>query len=103
MSKKKCDWDDYNHHDAFAHLGMATLEHRADGMVAKCRFADYDAGRIAKKLVVDTKEMGLSIYATLINYDESAIPIHKVLSGRISAVIVVPMDRMPRPVEEETK
>lgn len=93
--------DGHNYYDTHTHLGYAILEHRADGMVAKCMFADYDAGRIAKELVVVTKEMGLSIYATLINYDDSAIPIHKILYGRIAAVIVVPMDRMPRPVKED--
>lgn len=93
--------DGHNYCDTPTHLGYAILEQRADGMVAKCMFADYDAGRIAKELVVYTKEMGLSIYATGISYDYSARPVHKILSGRIGAVIIIPMDRMPRPVEEE--
>lgn len=92
--------DGHNCYDTLTHLGHAILEHREDGMIAKCTFADYDAGRLAKELIVDTKEMGLSIYANGICYDESALPIHRVLSGRILAVIVVPMDRMPQPVKE---
>lgn len=81
-------------------LGYATLEHREDGMVAMCKFADHDVGKIAKRLVVDTKEMGLSIYANGICYETDTAPIKKVLRGTICAVITVPMDRMPRPVKE---
>ena len=93
--------DGHNYWDTHTHLGYAILEHRTDGIVAKCRFADHDAGKLAKELVVDTKELGLSIYANVITHDRSIIPIYKVLSGRIGAVIVVPMDRMPQPVKED--
>lgn len=92
--------DGHEWYDPSTCLGYATLEHREDGMVAMCKFADHDAGKIAKKLVVDIKETGLSIYAKGISYETDAVPIKKVLRGTICAVIVVPMGRMPRPVKE---
>lgn len=82
-------------HDCFDpeyHLGIAVLENRDDGVVAKCTFAGTDMGQIAKDLIVSTKEIGLSVYANRIHYDDMQEPIKlkKVLSANVAAVIAIP-------------
>ena len=83
-------------YDASNHLGFAVLENREDGVIAKCTFAKYDTGLIAKDLIVNTKEFGISVYANRINYDISQLPIRKVQSANVMDVIAVPSVAVPR-------
>ena len=78
-------------------LGIAVLENRDDGIVAKCTFSDHDFGEAAKELVLN-EEYGLSVYAHDPEYDKLHYPItiYKILSANVKAVILVPSERMPR-------
>lgn len=62
-------------------LGGATLEHRDDGVVAKCKFGIYESGRIAKELL-ESGKCDLSFLA---------IPVKRkgefITSGAIRAVL----------------
>lgn len=83
-------------------VGHAVLENREDGMVAKCSFLHNDMGEIAKDLVVNTKDYGLSVYATGIEYAKSEQPstIKTILSADVKAVILVPTVGLPRVKEK---
>lgn len=78
--------------------GIATLENRGDGLVAKCIFNETDLGKIARD-AVNAKEYGLSIYANRIDYDTLGYPVtvKNIKSGWVLAVILVPMPGMPKP------
>lgn len=78
-------------------LGVAVLENREDGLVAKCTFIDDYLGEAAKEVLLN-KEYGLSVYANDPKYDKLHYPItiYKVLSANVKAVILVPNERMPR-------
>ena len=84
------------------HIGYAVLENRDDGLVAKCSFNHNTEGQIAKDLVVNTKECGLSVYANMIEYGKSdqSSTVKTILSAKVAAVILVPTERMPRVMEE---
>lgn len=73
-------------------LAEAVLENRDDGVVAKCRFNESDLGQAAKEIFTTTDELGLSVYANGIQYDNLGYPVNiqKVKSASVRAVIVVP-------------
>lgn len=79
-------------------LGIATLENREDGLVAKCIFNETDLGKIAKD-AVNAKEYGLSIYANRIDYDALAYPVtvKNVKSAWVLAITLAPMAGIPKP------
>lgn len=78
-------------------LGVAVLENREDGLVAKCTFIDNYLGEAAKEVLLN-KEYGISVYANDPKYDKLHYPItiRKVISANVKAVILVPSARMPR-------
>ena len=79
-------------------FGIAILENRDDGLIAKCKFNETDMGKIARDVVKD-KDYGLSIYANGIDYDTLGYPamVKHIKSGHVLAVILVPMAAMSRP------
>lgn len=87
----------YNGYEFEPTLGMAVLENREDGLVAKCTFSDHDFGKAAKEVVLN-KEYGISVYANNPKYDTLRYPItfRKVLFANVKAVILVPSERMHR-------
>ena len=89
---KICDGYEYE-----PSLGMAVLENRDDGIIAKCTFTNHDFGEAAKEVLLN-KEYGISVYAHNPKYDKLHYPItiNKVLSADLKAVILVPNERLPR-------
>lgn len=78
-------------------LGEAIIENRDDGVVANCHFNDTDKGKAVKELFANGDELGISIYANGIQYDNLGYPVNlkKVSRATIKAVIVLPKCAKP--------
>lgn len=75
-------------------LGGAILEHREDGVVAKCRFGKDLAGETAAKLITEAT-CGLGFLAIPVKRDGDIIR-----SGTIRAVLFLDKNDTPRLVED---
>ena len=82
-------------------LGIAIIENRDDGVVAKCKFGNTDEAKIIKEQFANDDYWGISIYANRIQYDESTIPTRekRVLSANIMCVTVLPKGYVLRPAK----
>lgn len=76
-------------------LGGAILEHREDGVVAKCKFSKDLAGGTAAQLITEDT-CGLSFLAIPVKRDGDIVT-----SGTIRAVLFLDKDDMPCLVEDE--
>lgn len=76
-------------------FGIAVLENRDDGIIAKCTFINNYMGDAGKEALLN-KEYGISVYANGVQYDKLHYPttFRKVLSANVKAVILVPSERM---------
>ena len=89
--------DGHDCYELSKQFGMAIIENRDDGIVAKCAFINNYLGEIAKETLLN-KEYGISVCANEIQYNHMHYPIvfHKILSANVKAVILVPSEKMPR-------
>lgn len=93
-------YDVHNLHSENKCLGIAIIENRDDGIVAKCKFADTPEGTILKQLFSTSDDYGLSIYANGIQYDKATHSTgeKKVLSAHVMYVIVLPKVSVLKPI-----
>lgn len=95
-------YDVHDLHSGGKCLGIAIIENRDDGVVAKCKFADTPYGKLLNEIFATSDDYGISVYANQIQYDKTTCPTSekKVLSANVACVIVLPKVAVLRPIKQ---